>query len=364
MEDAFDPAGHDAIFKMLGRHREIARDMLAFLGPQWQTPVSLTRLQGLETEWLTADLRPRLGDRAWLLKDADGQPQLALLLECQARYDADMGPRMTEYMALLWRVLALHDIRLANGAPVPLMPVVFHVGRHPWSRPWLLFDRVDDLPGAVGYREGLTVDVHAYAHRPPPANLVSCMIRLELCRYGWERRETGVGAALVRILRQELLPLLPAGPSRLKQDFAAYVFAGLKEVAEDVNLTPSAWRDLEILEQEMVTLAEIIQQEKQESLSEGKAQGLSEGKAQGMSEGKAQGLSEGKAQGLSEGKARILVEYVDAVWGTEIGQRFRERLWALEPAAWPAMRELLAAARAERDPLSLLSAAARDADGT
>ena len=82
----------------------------------------------------------------------------------------------------------------------------------------------------------------------------------------------------------------------------------------------------------MVTLAEIIQQEKQES--------------------------------LSEGKARILVEYVDAVWGTETGQRFRERLWALEPAAWPAMRELLAAARAARDPLPLLSAAARDADET
>ena len=82
----------------------------------------------------------------------------------------------------------------------------------------------------------------------------------------------------------------------------------------------------------MVTLAEIIQQEKQES--------------------------------LSEGKARILVEYVDAVWGTEIGQRFRERLWALEPAAWPAMRELLTAARAERDPLSLLRVAARDADET
>ena len=90
----------------------------------------------------------------------------------------------------------------------------------------------------------------------------------------------------------------------------------------------------------MVTLAEIIQQEKQES------------------------LLEGKAQGLTEGKARIWVEYVDAVWGTETGQRFRERLWALEPAAWPAMRELLAAARAERDPLPLLSAAARDADKT
>ena len=349
MEDVFDPAGHDVIFKMLGRHPEIARDMLALLNPQWRTPVSLTRLQGLETEWLTTDLRPRLGDRAWLLKDADGQPQLALLLECQARYDPDMGPRMAEYMAGLWRVLALHNIRLANGAPVPLMPVVFHVGRHPWSRPWLLFDRVDDLPGAVGYREGLTVDIHAYAHRPPPpANLVSCMIRLELCRYSWERRETGVGAALVRILRQELLPLLPAGPSPLKQDFAAYVFAGLKEVADDLNLTPRAWRDLEILEQEMVTLAEIIQQEKQESLSEGKALGL----------------SEGKAQGLSEGKARILVEYVDAVWGTETGQRFRERLWTLEPATWPAMRELLAAAHADRDPLSLLSAAARDATET
>ena len=333
MEDTFEPAGHDAVFKRLGRHREIARDMLAFLDPPWPEAVPLARLQGLETEWIAAGMRPRLGDRAWLLRDADGHPQLALLLECQSSYDPDMGPRIAEYLSLLWQDLAVQNVRLADGAPVPLMPVVFHVGRRPWPKPWPLFDRLDSLRGAVGYRPGLTIDIHAYAHRaPPPANLVSCMIQLELCRYRWERRETGIGAELVRILRQELLPLLPAGPSPLKRDFAAYVFAGLKEVMDDLALTPSAFRDLDRLEQEVVTFTEILQLEKQE------------GEARGM--------------------ARMLVEYVDAVWGTETGQRFRERLLALDRAAWPAMRDLLAASHAGRDPLALLREAARDAEGT
>lgn len=191
-----------------------------------------------------------------------------------------------------------------------------------------MFDRFDGLRGAVGYRPGLTIDIHAYAHRaPPPANLVSCMIQLELCRYRWERRETGIGAELVRILREELLPLLPAGPSPLKRDFAAYVFAGLKEMVDDLALMPRAFRELDQLEQEVVTFTEILQLEKQ------------------------------------EGVARMLVEYVDAVWGADTGQRFRERLLALDHAAWPAMRDLLAASRAGRDPLDLLRAAARDAEG-
>ena len=337
MEGTFDSAGHDAVFKMLGRHPEIARDMLAFLDPPWPATVPLARLQALETEWIAASMRPRMGDRAWLLKDADGHPQLALLLECQSRYDPNMGPRIAEYLSLLWQALAVQNVRQANGAPVPLMPVVFHVGRRPWPVPWPLFDRLDGLRGAVGFRPGLTIDIHAYAHRaPPPANLVSCMIQLELCRYRWERRETGIGAELVRILREELFPLLPAGPSPLKRDFAAYVFAGLKEVVDDLALTPRAFRELDRLEQEVVTFTEILQVEKQE----------------------------GVAQGVAQGEARMLVEYVDAVWGADIGQRFRERLLALDRAAWPAMRDLLAASRAGRDPLDLLRAAARDVEGT
>ena len=69
---------------------------------------------------------------------------------------------------------------------------------------------------------------------------------------------------------------------------------------------------------------------------------------------------EGVAQGMAQGEARMLVEYVDAVWGADTGQRFRERLLALDHAAWPAMRDLLAASRAGRYPLDLLRAAARD----
>ena len=194
--------------------------------------------------------------------------------------------------------------------------MAFHVGRHPWSVPWPLFDRLDSLRGAVGYRPGLTIDIHAYAYRAlPPANLVSCRIQLELCRYRWEHREPGIGAELVRILHQELLPLLPAGPSPLKRDFTAYVFADLKAVVDDPALTLRAFRDLDSLEQEVVTFTEILQLEKQE--------------------GVVKGIVRGEAQGIAQGMARMLVEYVDAVWGAETGQHFRERLLALDHAAGP-----------------------------
>ncbi len=110
-------------------------------------------------------------------------------------------------------------------------------------------------------------------------------------------------------------------------------------MVDDLALTPRAFRELDQWEQEVVAFTEILQLEKQE------------------------GVAQGVAQGMAQGVARMLVEYVDAVWGADTGQRFRERLLALDPAAWPAMRDLLAVSRAGRDPLDLLRVAARDAEG-
>lgn len=128
---------YDLLFKRLMGHPRVVRHLIrGFLQPRLGFPLSAAQGQDLDKEWITPDLEIRVSDKAWLLRDPAGQPQIALLLEGQARYDADMTARMRTYMNGLWRALERMDLRQADGAPLELMPLVFHVGPHPWAAPW------------------------------------------------------------------------------------------------------------------------------------------------------------------------------------------------------------------------------------
>ena len=88
---------------------------------------------------------------------------------------------MAGYMHWLGAALDRHDLRQANGAPLELVPRVFHVGPHPWATPWYVYERSDQMYGAMGFREGATIDIHAFAQRArPAANLVSGIMAWEL----------------------------------------------------------------------------------------------------------------------------------------------------------------------------------------
>ena len=175
---------------------------------------NLSRIEALPQEWITAghNLERRTADLVWLVRDRDGRPQLAVLLECQSRYDSRMSRRMARYTLLLGQSLARQGLHRADGGTVPILPAVFHAGPYPWARPWERIASPPDLPRAAILQPGRTIDIHAYADDElPPRNLVSCMISLERGRYRWAREAL---ARLLRYVDAGLRPLLSAhGPS-------------------------------------------------------------------------------------------------------------------------------------------------------
>ena len=338
MSAAVPPMPYDALFKLLMGHPLVVLHLIrGFLKPRLDFPLREAQLHeqlhDMDKEWITSDLGHRVSDKVWLLRDPDGQPRLALLLEGQSSYAADMTVRMATYVNGLLENLERHGLRQANGAPLEIMPLVFHVGRHPWATPWHLYATSERLRGALGFRPGMTIDIHDFAHRElPPANLVSCIIAWELdCLHG-EGKIGRVGQSARRIIQKELWPLLASSPVALRNDFARYLATRLQGAAPGVPLRPEAFVSLEVLEADMVTWDEIKVALRQE------------------------GKEEGKEEGREEGEARKLVEFVTLYWNEAVGQAFQARLAHRDARGWPALRDLRAAYEEGRDPCALLDA--------
>ena len=211
------------------------------------------------------------------------------------------------------------------------MPLVFHVGPHPWPRPWRLYDRSDVMRGALGYREGTTVDIHAYADAElPRSNLALCVIALELNRLRVPEQEQEASAEIARIM-EEAESLLAEGPDDLAQDFAAFIATGFTSAVADFALRPEASISLEALKTAMVSFIEIKERRFRD------------------------GLTQGRAQGEMQERARALADFVGAAWGDEARRVFQARLMHLATDAWPTIPDLQAAWQAARAPLDLLT---------
>ncbi len=328
---------HDLRFKIVMGHAWAVCDFLVhFTDLPFRHSLRVDHLQELPQEWIRPDMKARIADKVWLIRDEEGEPRLVLLLECQSSYDPTMSLRMAEYLTLLGENLAKNEIRRQEGLAVPILPAVYHVGPRPWPTPWYYGATAPDLPQAVILRPGLTVDIHAYAQRkPPPDSLVSCMITLELGRHQL-LRNAGASAEILRFVREELRPLLERGPDLLKQDFAAYLTAGFHDVISDWKLSSYAYFSMDVWEGEMVTLSELLQR------------------------ARAQGQEESRVQGQEEGRVKTLLaertEYVSLYWDEETGQAFKTLLSQTEAASWPSLRDLHSAYQAGRNPLQLLGA--------
>ncbi len=344
MSDRPAPHQFDARVKAVFRHRVVARDLARWhLKLAWPPGDELdpSRIEALPQEWIAtgSDLERRLADLVWLLRDRDGHPQLAVLLECQSRYDASMSGRMARYTLLLGQALARQGLRRADGSAVPILPAVFHAGPRPWLAPWERLTSPPDLPQATILQPGLTIDIHAYADdERPPRDLVSCMIGLEQRRHRWAH-EDGAFARLLRYVDEALRPALQGQAPELERDFVAYVAAGFRSLFPELDFAEPTLRSLQALRREMITLAETYQRERQAGEREGRRAGEQEGRRAGE-------------QALSE----ALSDYVHMCWDEETSQAFRQRLSTLEMAVWPSLRALHAAYQAGRDPLPLLVA--------
>ena len=339
---------YDALFKLLMQHPLVVLHLIrGFLRPRLNFPLPEAQLHEMDKEWITSDMKRRISDKVWLLRDPAGQPRIALLLEGQSRYHARMTRRMAVYLHELGETLDRQALCQANGAPLEMMPLVFHVGPHPWATPWYVYAHSAQMHGAVGFRAGTTIDIHAFAQRElPAANLVSCIIAWELDCLRREGRLRQVGQATRRIIQAELRPLLAESPAALRADFARYLATRVQGAVQGLALRPEAFDSLAALEADMVTLDEIKEDARQFGTQQGLEQGLEQGRLQGLEQGR-----------LQE-KEDSLVELVGLFWGEAAGQAFRQQLTRRQASRWPSIRDLHAARQAGRDPFSLLDALA------
>ena len=249
MSDRPTPNQFDERVKSVFRHRVVARDLalwhLEVAWPPGDEP-DLSRIEALPQEWIATGrtLERRIADLVWLIRDRDGHPQLAVLLECQSRYAPRMSWRMARYTLMLGQALARQGLCRADGSAVPILPAVFHAGPYPWSAPWERLASPPDWPQAALLQPGLTIDIHAYADdERPPRDLVSCMIGLEKRRYQWAN-EDGAFARLLRYVDEALRPALQGQAPELERDFVAYVVAGYRSLFPELDFAEPALRSL------------------------------------------------------------------------------------------------------------------------
>ena len=134
-------------------------------------------------------------------------PQLAMLRECQSRYDARMSRRMARYTLLLGQALARQGLYRAAGRAVPILPAVFHAAA-PLVGP-LGADGV-----AAGSAPGRDPATGPHHRRPRVGRRRTAAARSGIMhdRSGMEAVSVGARGRFARLLRYvdaELRPMLP-----------------------------------------------------------------------------------------------------------------------------------------------------------
>ena len=121
--------------------RTVADLLRGFVAAQWHRELDFDSLSKRSSEFIGEALARRIGDMAWTLEfaageplDNGGRPYLAVLLEFQSQVDWDMAWRVSEYAHLLHRELHRSGIYLGEGRMPPVLPVVVYNGERPWPR--------------------------------------------------------------------------------------------------------------------------------------------------------------------------------------------------------------------------------------
>ncbi len=332
----------------------MVQDLLDHFVPALQGFRPLQRLATEETSIASAQephTQTRRADLVWEL--ARGPERRLLLLEHQARVDPDMGTRMAQYLVNIWQS-ATTDAELRPERPI--YPLVFSTAAQPFGT-WLQPQPHAAGDGSVIFTPGPLIDIHAYpllsrdvaAFSLPRDSLVASVIAL--ARLQWALRQDwteGGGRAvhfgmIVHVTVDWLKALLPAGGSRLGDGFAVWMATGMADFLRSWPDSRAAIDNISTLtfdrlENAMVTVQDLIQEERQE------------GRQEGQREGRQEGRQEGQREGQREGRLATLADYVQLQWGTEAAAAFRAKL--ADPAvALPTLAGLQARLERQEPPL-------------
>ena len=307
----------DPIYKALCCHRATVTGMLHRylvepVGPLPRTLIEaldLRTLRKISPEWVTRSFRLRRADHVWQAEfreeaRSQGYPPLMFInLEFQSRGNGEMALRFLDHGSELYRELRAQGA-ITEGAPCPILCILLHNGRAPWSAATSPAELVS-VPVALGRATvpaGLAafypwgywpVDFVALRDRPHIAgDIISMMVGIEFAR---ERSD------LVAPLWETVRNL---ADERLRQT----VLRWLERLNEHYNLALPGLEELLAMEDVTVLtsrLDETIEGWRRDAVAEGLAKGLAEGLAEGREEGREEGVQQGVRQAVTHERSLL-----------------------------------------------------------
>ena len=103
--------------------------------PEWGGRIDYSTLEQLPPELVSESLQRRYPDMMWRVRTGDGESDLLILLEFQARPDRFMALRTTTYACLALEGLVEHKALGRDGRLPEVVSLVLHHGDRPWNAP-------------------------------------------------------------------------------------------------------------------------------------------------------------------------------------------------------------------------------------
>ena len=185
-ESGYGGLVHDEIYKRLFAFPRMVEDLMrGFAAREWAAVIDFSTLRKLPAEYVSDELRKRIGDTVWAVQLRDGGHMLAML-EFQSRNDPMMALRILVYTGLLYQEVVRNNAPVLDaGRRLPaVLPVVLYNGTTPWRAAREFADVVQPAEPALElYRPSQRYHVldehHVAEQQLPGANLVTAAIRLE-----------------------------------------------------------------------------------------------------------------------------------------------------------------------------------------
>ena len=323
-------ATSDPANKLIFSDDRMVADLLrGFVAAQWHGELDFNSLTKRSSEFIGEDLGRRIGDMAWTVEfaageplDDGGRPYLAVLLEFQSQVDWDMAWRVSEYAHLLHRELQRSGAYLCEGRMPPVLPVVVYNGEHPWprsaERPAQFTRALGNgvLPRSLLGQAYTVLDESAWAgddgdllgSRLPSGNRVTTLVGLD----------GGPGPELVGRLAAAFEQYGGSDEAGLREGFYARVEDRLRRYG-GLGLPSLAELERALAERrggEMATLLDARIRDWRDELV-----------AQGVERGRARGIEQGRAD-----ERALLCRLAGRRFGAETAQRLADLLEGLKAA--------------------------------
>ena len=305
--DDKDPLPHDAAFKAIFSHPRMIADAVRGdavrpngpLAPRTVAALDFDTLEKLSAEWITPAFRRRIGDQAWRVRFrwardwSDPAGCLLILVEFQSGPAPDMALRMAGYAVQLYAELETAGQVRAGGRRPPILPLLIHNGRRPWTAATSIGDLTATpalLPAAAGMRPGDVEDTRLAAHDLAAFQLQHAYLPVDFYRHREDdARADNAMSVMIRLetasAPSDLLPplrLLRKLPERNLADWLLrWALLRLGVTGE----TAKEMRRMASLDEFRSQLEETAKGWTEQLLAQGREQGLEQGREQGRAEG-------------------------------------------------------------------------------